>query len=52
MILEGDDELIWAFAKHGNYAPKIGYIVLLDPLKPVAPKSWWNLLWKLKAGPR
>ena len=49
--MEGEDELIWAFAKHGYYAPKIGYLVLMEPLKPPDFEIRWNLLWKLKVAP-
>eukprot|EP00253_Pinus_taeda_P029628 PITA_29628 len=51
-ITKGDDELIWALAKHGSYIPKIGYLALMDPYKSPASEPWWNLIWKLKAAPR
>eukprot|EP00253_Pinus_taeda_P029778 PITA_29778 len=51
-ITEGEDELIWAFAKNGNYAPKIRYLVLMEPLKPPDSETRWNLIWKLKAATR
>lgn len=51
-ITEGDDELIWAFTKHGVYAPKIGYQVLMEPYKPPITDPWWKIMWKLKAAPR
>jgi len=46
------DEIIWAFAKHGSYSPKEGYIRLMDPFKPQDINPTWKLLWKLKATPR
>lgn len=50
-ITEGDDELIWAFAKHGVYSSKIGYQVLMESHKPPSSEQWWKHLWKLKAAP-
>lgn len=51
-IMEGEDELIWAYAKHGSYTPKTGYLVLMEPSKPLDSEIRWNLLWKLKATPK
>eukprot|EP00253_Pinus_taeda_P007121 PITA_07121 len=51
-ILEGDDELIWAFSRHVVYSPRIGHQVLMDPYKPPSSELWWRHLWKLKAAPR
>lgn len=36
-IQEGEDELIWAHAKHGKYTPKVGYIT---PMKPPLCETW------------
>lgn len=51
-ITDGEDELIWAHAKHGTYSPKVGYQVLMERHKPPDLTQWWKQLWKLKASPR
>lgn len=50
--MEGEEELIWAPAKHERYSPKEGYIVLMESKKPPICESWWSSIWKLKAPPR
>jgi len=51
-LTEGPDEIIWAFAKHGAYAPKLGYLKLMEPYKPQNIHPTWKALWKLKSAPR
>lgn len=51
-ITDGEDELIWAHAKHGTYSPKVGYQVLMERNKPLDLAQWWKQLWKLKVPPR
>lgn len=51
-ITDGEDELIWAHAKHGKYSPKEGYLVLLERYKPLDLLPWWKHLWKLKVPPQ
>jgi len=51
-ILEGEDELIWAPAKHEKSSPKQGYIALMDSEKPPLCETWWSSIWKLKEPPR
>lgn len=51
-ILEGEDEIIWAPAKHGRYSPKGGYLVLMDSHRPQICDTWWSSMWKLKVPPR
>lgn len=50
--MEGEDELIWAPAKHGIYSLKEGSLVLMDSEKPPICESWWSCIWKLKAPPK
>ena len=49
---EEEDELIWAPAKSGIYAPKLGYLKLIEDKKPDIHKNWWNDIWQLQAQPR
>eukprot|EP00253_Pinus_taeda_P025399 PITA_25399 len=51
-LTEGPDEIIWAFAKHGAYAPKLGYMKLIEPIRPPNIHPTWRALWKLKSAPR
>lgn len=49
---EAEDELIWAHAKSGYYAPKYGYYKMIEAKKPDMLKSWWSDIWRLQAQPR
>ena len=49
---EEEDELIWGPAKSGIYAPKLGYLKLIEAKKPDIQKNWWNDIWQLQAQPR
>eukprot|EP00253_Pinus_taeda_P034161 PITA_34161 len=51
-LTEGPDEIIWAFAKHGAYAPKLGYMKLIESIRPPDIHPSWKALWKLKSAPR
>eukprot|EP00253_Pinus_taeda_P011273 PITA_11273 len=50
-LTEGPDEIIWAFAKHGAYAPNLGYLKLIEPIRPLNIHPTWKALWKLKSPP-
>jgi len=39
-IIDGEDELIWAHAKHGNYTPKDRYPIIYSAHKPPVI-DWW-----------
>eukprot|EP00253_Pinus_taeda_P002467 PITA_02467 len=51
-LTEGPDEIIWAFAKNGAYSPKLGYMKLIEPIRPPNIHPTWKALWKLKSAPR
>eukprot|EP00253_Pinus_taeda_P003378 PITA_03378 len=51
-LREGEDELIWALSKFGQYTSKMGYDKIIEDKKPKNLKSWWVSLWKLNAPPR
>eukprot|EP00253_Pinus_taeda_P003007 PITA_03007 len=51
-LTEGPDEIIWAFAKNGAYSPKLGYMMLIEPIRPPNIHPTWKVLWKLKSAPR
>lgn len=51
-LTDGPDEIIWAFAKHGVYTPKLGYLRLMEPYRPPEILPTWKALWKLKSAPR
>eukprot|EP00253_Pinus_taeda_P027341 PITA_27341 len=51
-LIDGPDEIIWAFAKHGTYAPKLGYLKLIEPIRPPNIHPTWKAIWKLKSAPR
>eukprot|EP00253_Pinus_taeda_P029159 PITA_29159 len=50
-LTEGPDEIIWAFAKHGAYTPKLGYMKLIESIRPPNIHPTWKALWKLKSAP-
>eukprot|EP00253_Pinus_taeda_P032607 PITA_32607 len=51
-LTEGPDEIIWALAKNGAYSPKLGYLTLIEPIRPPIIHPTWKALWKLKSAPR
>eukprot|EP00253_Pinus_taeda_P028743 PITA_28743 len=51
-ITEGEDEIVWAYAKNGRYSPNEGYLKLMEHNRPEHVQQWWKTLWKLKAAPR
>eukprot|EP00253_Pinus_taeda_P032224 PITA_32224 len=51
-LTEGPDEIIWAMAKNGSYSPKLGYLTLIEPIRPPIIHPTWRALWKLKYAPR
>eukprot|EP00253_Pinus_taeda_P008270 PITA_08270 len=51
-LTEGPNEIIWALAKNGTYSPKMGYLTLIEPIRPPIIHPTWRVLWKLKSAPR
>eukprot|EP00253_Pinus_taeda_P008941 PITA_08941 len=47
-IIDRPDQLVWAFAETGKYAPKAGYKFLITKKGWEAPDWWSKQLWKLK----
>eukprot|EP00253_Pinus_taeda_P010381 PITA_10381 len=47
-IIDRPDQLVWAFAETGNYAPKAGYKFLISKKGWEAPDWWSKQLWMLK----
>eukprot|EP00253_Pinus_taeda_P030883 PITA_30883 len=47
-IIDRPDQLVWAFAETGNYAPKAGYNFLISKKGWEAPDWWSKQLWMLK----
>lgn len=47
--LEGEDEIIWALTKNGQYSPKGGHLHLANIHKQQQIDIWWKGMWKLKA---
>jgi hypothetical protein len=46
-IVDRKDELVWKYAPHGVYTPKLGYIQLNIDMYLRDPSWWWKGLWKV-----